>query len=80
MKKHMERVHSAEVKYKCEECNYASSFVASLWQHTMTEHEQMLHRLHEVNSNDLSVKFIAEQNIDIMEEIEALKKDTKNAF
>ena len=73
LKHHIKRKHVIS-KYNCGECSFGSDLAANLWEHTNNTHTNLTEK------ENLFVKLIAEQNIDLLEEIEQLKKDTKNAF
>ena len=78
LKRHIERCHALESKYSCDECQFTSNFVANIWEHTRQNHPS-LHNFSELKTGELFIKLVAEQNMNIVEEMEQLKKDTKNA-
>ena len=73
-------MHQAYMKYQCEECEFATDFVANLWEHTLNQHPEKCSRFDEIKTEPTIIKFVAEQNQGIIEEMETLKKDTKGAF
>ena len=83
LKNHKKKVHDvekqADLKYKCEICQYSSGFLIHLWKHRLVNHPQNIPNFHP-RSKDMVAALLAEQNMDILDEIETLKKDFKGAF
>ena len=83
LKKHKESGHEAKIdeilKYKCESCAFSSDYLLHMWGHREANHsEQTPHFF--PKSMDMLLAMLAEQNFDILEELEALKKSIKGAF
>ena len=48
LKKHVEKMHQSCMKYQCEECEFATDFVANVWVHTLDEHPEKCLRFKEI--------------------------------
>ena len=76
--KHMEPEEM--LKYKCESCDYRSNFVAPLWEHMYNKHQENKDEVNQRTAKDAVMNLLAEQNMDLMEEMIILKRDLKGAF
>ena len=82
LKQHIRRHHAPsndkkENKYICDVCDFESDQVANMWEHSRRYHSNESQEVFEGNS---VWKLVAEQNVELCEEIDQLKSDTKNAF
>ena len=82
LKKHQKSAHvtkETETKYFCEECAYSTKFVLHLW-----EHREINHPGHAILSKpkpkDVALSLLAEQNMDIIEDLGSLKALFKAVF
>ena len=82
MRKHKRNEHVHEQKHACSNCSYVSNFIADMWEHTIQVHPEKSYQLNEIlkRNEAATIKIVAEQNADILEEFETFKKDTKGAF
>ena len=82
LKKHMATQHKHDLKYSCiySECTFSSDFIATAWDHKMEAHPDIDDQFTEKNRENFILKIVAEQTNSIMEEMESIKSDTKNAF
>ena len=79
-KKHMARQHKPDPKYTCVECAFSTDFLASGWEHKMEAHPDIDEPFTDIEKENFILKIVAEQTNTLMEEMETLKSDTKNAF
>ena len=80
LKKHMAKQHKPDLKCSCVECAFTSDFIVSAWDHKMEAHPDIDDLFTEKDKENFILKIVAEQTNSIMEEMESLKSDTKNAF
>ena len=76
---HMKVKHPIEAKYNCKECEYVTNYVANTWVHTLKEHPDKSLGL-ELKQDNVLLKLVAEQNADISEDMDMLRKEFKGAF
>ena len=69
-------------RYTCEFCGFASHYILNLWNHREEVHADLTPVfVPKPNTNqDSAIAYLAEQNLELMEEIETMKKDFKGAF
>ena len=79
LKKHMKK-HISPAKYKCKECEFSTEFVASAWEHKVTDHPDEADNISPKESENIALKIVAEQTTSISEDMDLLKRDTKNAL
>ena len=80
LKKHIKKSHESATKYQCKECEFCSGFIADIWEHTFLHHPEISSQFTQKQSDNMILKILAEQNAEMMEEMEQLKKDFKGAF
>ena len=80
LKKHMLNQHNNILKYKCKACDFETNLVADIWEHTLKQHPDASFQFNQTQTENFTIKMVAEQNVDMMEEVEILKKDFKGAF
>ena len=76
----MKKRHQAPLKYQCKECGFISDFVADLWEHAHIHYQGSSRQFTQKQTENITLKIVAEQSVGIMEEVETLKKDMKAAF
>ena len=82
LKKHKKAVHvvgTDDLKYKCASCKFSSNFMLHIWEHRESNHPNETPNFFP-RSKDMALALLAEQNIDIIEEVETLKKSFTGAF
>ena len=82
LKKHKKAVHEVQendLKYNCEKCAFATNYLLHLWEHREQKHPDQTPTFHP-RSKDMALALLAEQNIDLIEELESFKKGIKGAF
>ena len=75
LKKHRRSVHAGkqeELKYNCDVCDYSTRLVLDLWKHREAEHPQLVYNL-KSNSKDIALSLLAEQNMDIIDDVSSFK-------
>ena len=83
MQNHVKTKHqeSQETKYNCSSCEFTTNFVGNLWQHMFLKHPGSKQLEFSPKSvKDAVLNLLAEQNMDLMEELVNMKRDLKNAF
>ena len=78
LKKHIKKEHKPE--HTCKMCDYGTHFVARMWEHSFSQHHDKSPQFKEIQAENLIMKIVAEQNANLIDEIETLKEDTKRAF
>ena len=73
-------MHKSTEKYNCKACNFSTEFIASSWEHVATDHPELADELTPKQRENFILKIVAEQTMNISEEMEALHKSTNNAF
>ena len=79
LKKHLKTSHEVRYKYNCKECAFTANLVADFWKHSLTKHPDDAIPYDGNQFENMTLKIMAEQNVDLGEEIETLKKDMKGA-
>ena len=79
MKKHMKLKHE-ESRYNCIECSFTTNYVANTWEHTVDQHPDKSLNLTQKEADNFILKLVAEQNADIGEGVDGLRKELKDAF
>ena len=83
MKKHMKSTHvSAESKYECKFCPFNSNVLVLMYEHKLSVHPNIDTDFNpkSMNTKDFVMNIIAEQNMEIIEELLKLKNDLKRSF
>ena len=85
MKHHMKREHSGvnDAKYKCNLCEFSASSVDNIWNHKLDNHTGEYFNVKTLNNNerkDMLFSLIAEQNVELMEEVLKIKKGVKEVL
>ena len=80
LKNHIQLKHKKETKYWCTECKFVTNYVANTWEHTLAEHPDSSFEFNPKQMDNLVLKLVAEQNADIVEEMESMKREIKDAF
>ena len=86
LKKHMKSQHEEQntkmEKYKCVMCEFTANFLLDLWQHRQTTHADSIPEFlpQSKSKEDVAFAYLAEMSMELMEEMETLKKDFKGAF
>ena len=82
LKAHVKTIHEGgpSLKYTCNTCEYGSDYIAELWNHVLEVHPGSNFQFDNKVKKDILLNLVAEQNVDIMEEFNSLKKDIKEAF
>ena len=78
IKKHVEKKHITEHKYKCKQCDFYSDYVADTWEHTLEVHPD--ESVKESDKENLVLKIVAEQTNALMGEVASIKKDNRDVF
>ena len=78
-KKHMNLKHKQDKRYSCKHCEFSTNFIGSVWEHTLSEHEdEESTAFTPKESKNFILNMVAEQTTSITEELEIMKKDTKD--
>ena len=77
---HKRKLHIMDPKYKCKSCEFTSNFAASIWEHMVFKHPELSHQFYPKENENIALKIVAEQNTEILEEMEQLRKDSFGAF
>ena len=86
LKKHMSVTHldkgEEQGKYKCAVCSFTGNFLVDIWQHRQSVHADTTPEFlpQTRSSHEVAIAYLAEQNLELSEEMETLKKDFKGAF
>ena len=78
-----DKVLKNEIWYTCNVCDFGSTTKNEVWNHKLDDHAGQIvdfKSLDKNERNNLFFKYVAEQNADLMEEVENLKKGIKLAF
>ena len=69
-------------KYKCVICEFTANFLFDMWQHRHTKHADATPEFlpKSKSKEDVAFAYLAEQMLELTEEMETLKKDCKGAF
>ena len=82
LKKHKKSVHKdlpQDMKYQCSLCDICSGYILHLWEHVAQSHPDQIPNFNP-KSKDMVSALIAEQKLNILEEVETLKKDIKGSL
>ena len=86
MKKHIKKIHvgsEKEPNYFCNLCDFTTNFVDQLWNHKLEEHGDKYFNHNNFTENDrknILFSVVAEQNVELMEEMVTLRKFLKEVF
>ena len=69
----------ANLKYKCNECSFSSDYLIIAMNHRQTKHPDLLQEFTE-NPKDMALSVVAEQNMEIFEQVEHFRKEVKECF
>ena len=56
------------------------NYIADVWEHMFRKHSGQSNAFDQKQFENMALKIVVEQNVEIIEEMETLKKDTKGAF
>ena len=83
MKKHVGKHHASSeqknLKYNCDVCDFSSDFYLYLCEHKVVNHDNVVED-NDTKTNNIALGFLVEQNIELINEIQCLKRDIKEAF
>ena len=78
------RSHHGEDKdtriYSCDACPYTTLYVGQLWEHVLDKHPGKDKEFSPKTSKDILFNLLAEQNMDLLEEVRSIKNGMKNSF
>ena len=84
LRNHIKTKHQIieDKKYKCNFCTFQSEFLVNIYEHKLAIHPEIPIEFNPktISVKDMVLNLIAEQNIEIMEELQVLKKDLRGAF
>ena len=84
LNKHMLLKHAnvEHLRYTCELCPFTAHYILSLWNHRETAHADTTPVFvpKPKTNQDLAIAYLAEQNLELLEEMETMKKDFRGAF
>ena len=80
LKKHIEKEHGADLKYRCKECEFSTNFVASAMEHKLEFHPDESITLTPKDSENFILKIVAEQTTSLSDEMADLKVNMMGAF
>ena len=69
-------------KYTCELCPFTAQYILSLWNHRETAHADTTPSFvpKPKTNQDLALVYLVEQKLELLEEIETMKKDFRGVF
>ena len=79
-KNHKKNKHKGDGKYECKECDYTTSFIGKSWEHTFNVHINSNPDFVPKESENIILNMVAEHTNSIAEEMENLKKETKETI
>ena len=82
LKKHKRTVHVAkqeELKYKCDMCSYSTDFILHFCEHRQAEHPNLA-PIFKPKSDNMALSLLAEQNMDIIDDLGSLKTIFQGVF
>ena len=82
MKNHIKKFHQ-DKKFKCNYCTFEGDRLALMYEHRLENHSESPHDYtpkQTTTVKDMILNLIAEQNLEIMEELKELKKGVKVSF
>ena len=81
LKKHKKTMHpktsQPKQTWSCETCGFASEFILDMWKHREEQHSNSTPEFQPKPKQDFAIAFLAEHNLDIMEEMDTLKKEVR---
>ena len=83
LNKHKKAIHKPEdLKYKCTFCAFQSDYLIKMYEHKLEDHpdDPIDSNPKRTNVIDMILNLLAEQNMDIIEEMQDLKKSFRGAF
>ena len=83
LRKHKNRKHpndsEIELKYKCNECDFSSNYLLDSMKHRQSKHPELFQDFTE-NPKDMALTVVAEQNMEIFQQMEHFKKEVKGCL
>lgn len=83
LNKHKKKKHKdaqLELKYNCGSCDFAANQLLHVWEHRQSKHPDKIPEFPSRTPKDMILSLIAEQNIDLIEEVETFRKDVTNSM
>ena len=86
LKKHIQQKHENEqiqiMKFNCNFCDYGSNLLTKMFEHRLDDHKEDTSDFISKHTvvKDMLINLIAEQNIEILQEFEQLKRGLKDSF
>ena len=80
LRAHKRKHHVMDPKYQCKSCQFTSNFAASIWEHMVFKHPELSHHLNPKENENVVLRIVAEQNTEILEEMEQMRKDSVGGF
>ena len=86
LRHHIIRAHQSrkdeEKKYTCTSCSFQTDFLIKIYEHKLATHPEVSMEFNPKTTSvkDMAINLIAEQNIEMMEEVLALKKGIIESF
>ena len=82
LKKHMKSKHIGDYKYKCNFCDFYVNFIVDMYEHRLSEHPEspMEFNSRKFTAKDMILNLLAEQNVEVAQDINEIKTETKGAF
>ena len=77
---HMKLKHKERGRYTCKHCEFKTNFIGSVWEHTILKHEESSTAFTPKETENIILNMVAEQTTNITEEMDHLKKDTKDVY
>ena len=80
---HEKNVHlGVDMRFTCNICSFKAEYLVEIYEHKLSNHpgNPMDFNPNRRSAKDMALNLIAEQNIDLIEEIQDLKKTFKSAF
>ena len=80
--KHGPSEHTEEQKFKCNVCPFKTNFLLKIYEHKLEAHPEIAMEFNPklTTGKDMAINLIAEQNLELMEEILEMKKNFKAEF
>ena len=83
LQKHFKNVHGEDNNvriYNCDSCPFTTIYVGHLWEHVLDKHPGKDKEFAPKTSKDVLLNILAEQNMDLMEEVRNIKNGMKDSF
>ena len=79
MEKHIEKKHieKKDPNYKCDLCDFGGDLITDIWSHKGDKHTEKTFDFNKIDEKKLFVNFMAEQNLELMEEMINFKNGMK---